>query len=37
MADPATHTHLPHVHWAPLGLTAGLVVAVVAAILTIGP
>lgn len=37
MADPATEPHLPHVHWAPLGITAAMVVAVVAAILTIGP
>ena len=37
MTDPATGPHLNSGAWASLALGAGLVVAVVAAILTIGP
>jgi hypothetical protein len=37
MANPATGPHLRSGAWASLALAAGLVAAVIAAILTIGP
>ena len=37
MTNPTTGPHLPHGAWSSMAVLAGLVVAVVAAMLTIGP